>query len=40
MPSPFPGMDPYVEESSIWPDMHLRLISNISEALQPQVRPK
>ena len=40
MPSPFPGMDPYVEEGSIWPDMHLRLISNISEALQSLVRPK
>ncbi len=40
MPSPFPGMDPYVEERSIWPDMHLRLINNIAEALQPQVRPK
>ena len=40
MPSLFPVMDPYVEEGSIWPDMHLRLISNSSEALQPQVRPK
>lgn len=40
MPSPFPGMDPYLEERSLWPDMHLRLIYNISDALQPQVRPK
>lgn len=40
MSSPFPGMDPYLEERSLWPDMHLRLINNIAEALQPQVRPK
>ena len=40
MPSPFPGMDPYLEERSLWPDMHLRLINHIAEALQPQVRPK
>lgn len=40
MPSPFPGMDPYLEERSIWPDVHSSLISYIREALQPQVRPK
>ncbi|MEZ4713998.1 MAG: DUF4058 family protein [Caldilineaceae bacterium] len=40
MPSPFPGMDPYLEERSIWPDVHSTLISYIREALQPQVRPK
>ena len=40
MPSPFPGMDPYLEERSLWPDVHLRMISYISETLQPQVRPK
>lgn len=40
MPSPFPGMDPYLEERSLWPDVHQRLITYISETLQPQVRPK
>ncbi len=40
MPSPFPGMDPYLEERSLWPDMHSSLISYIREALQPQLRPK
>ena len=40
MPSPFPGMDPYLEKRSIWPGLHLRLLYNISEALQQQVRPK
>ena len=40
MPSPFPGMDPYLEDPSIWPDLHSTMISYIREALQPQVRPK
>lgn len=40
MPSPFPGMDPYLEERSLWPDVHQRLIAYISETLQPQIRPK
>jgi hypothetical protein len=40
MPSPFPGMDPYLERSEIWPDFHDRLITYISEALQPLLRPK
>ncbi len=40
MPSPFPGMDPYLEDRSLWPDVHQRLIAYIAEYLQPQVRPK
>lgn len=32
MPSPFPGMDPYLE--SYWGDVHARLVIYISEALQ------
>ena len=40
MPSPFPDMDPYLEDPSIWPDLHSTMISYIREALQPQVRPK
>ena len=27
MPSPFPGMDPYLEEPGLWPDVHHELIS-------------
>ena len=26
MHSPFPGMDPYLEEPNLWPDVHLTLI--------------
>lgn len=39
MPSPFPGMDPYLEERQLWPDVHHRLISAIGDTLAPQVAP-
>ncbi len=39
MPSPFPGMDPYLEDPARWPDVHQSLITYIRDALQPQVRP-
>ena len=34
MPSPFPGMDPYLEHPMTFPDVHDRLIVRIDEALQ------
>lgn len=40
MPSPFPGMDPYLEKRSIWPGVHQRLITYMSEVLQPLIRPR
>jgi len=40
MPSPFPGMDPYLENPSLWPDGHGRLINIASELLLAQLRPK
>ena len=40
MPSPFPGMDPYLEEPNIWPGVHQRLITYISDELQQYIRPK
>jgi uncharacterized protein DUF4058 len=39
MPSPFPGMDPYLEGRTIWPDVHPSLIPAIRDALTPQVAP-
>ena len=33
MPSPFPGMDPYLEDPHIWPDVHNRLAEKVSEVL-------
>ena len=40
MPSPFPGMDPYLEEARRWTDVHQSLITYIRDALQPCVRPR
>ncbi len=39
MPCPFPGMDPWLENSGHWPDFHHRLITRISESLSAQLRP-
>ena len=39
MPSPFPGMDPYLEAPSSWPDVHLELISKIRGFLNPRMLP-
>jgi hypothetical protein len=33
MPSPFPGMDPYLEGPAVWPDFHNRLAYQISDVL-------
>ena len=33
MPSPFPGMDPFLEVPDIWPDFHDRLAGEISPLL-------
>ena len=40
MPSPFPGMDPYLEAADLWPDVHARLIGEIAAALTPRLRPR
>lgn len=39
MPSPFPGMDPFLEEAE-WEDFHPELITDIRAVLAPQVRPR
>lgn len=39
MPSPFPGMDPFIESQG-WSDFHTRLIAEISNALMPNLRPR
>src|SRR5262245_60234225 len=33
MPSPFQGMDPWLEAADLFPDLHDRLITYLSEAL-------
>ncbi|MGF1493307.1 MAG: DUF4058 family protein [Microcoleaceae cyanobacterium] len=40
MPSPLPGMDPYLEHPGSWPNFHHRLITAIAIDLAPQLRPK
>lgn len=35
----FPGMDPYLEAPALWPDAHHRLISSISDQIQPLLSP-
>jgi Protein of unknown function (DUF4058) len=39
MPSPFPGMDPFIE-SRVWKDFHTRLVPELANALLPSVRPR
>jgi len=39
MPSPFPGMDPYLEGSE-WSNFHAQLSAEIARQLAPQLRPK
>ncbi|KYC39847.1 hypothetical protein WA1_28165 [Scytonema hofmannii PCC 7110] len=34
MPSPFPGMNPYLENPELWPEVHHRLISAIANAIE------
>ena len=39
MPSPFPGMDPYLEDPDLWPDVHANLIASIQAELNQQIAP-
>ena len=39
MPSPFPGMDPFLE-GYLWPDVHHNLASVFQQLLTPQIIPK
>ncbi|MEX0702438.1 MAG: DUF4058 family protein [Planctomycetales bacterium] len=39
MPSPFPGMDPFIEFQS-WDDFHAAFIHDIADELVPRVKPK
>lgn len=40
MPSPFPGIDPYVENPEFWSEVHNRLIVAIADSLAPILRPR
>lgn len=40
MPSPFPGMNPYLEHPALWSEVHHWMITLIAELLVPKLRPK
>ena len=40
MPSPFPGMDPYLEHPALWPDVHNSLLAAIRDSVAPAVAPR
>lgn len=37
MPSPFPGMDPFLDAPGVFPDLHDRLIGGISDAINGEL---
>ncbi len=37
MPSPFPGMDPYLEDESLWPAFHHQLVMCLYQILLPNL---
>ena len=39
MPSPFPGMNPYLEQESVWQDFHSTYIPTLRELLNASVAP-
>jgi hypothetical protein len=39
MPSPFPGMNPYLEQDDAWHDFHERFLPLVADLLVAQVRP-
>ena len=40
MPSPFPGMDPFIENRNRWSSFHARMVVAIADFLVPLIRPK
>ncbi len=40
MPSPFPGMNPFLENPNVWEDFHRSLLLHVRDALVPQTGKK
>jgi hypothetical protein len=38
--SPFPGMNPYMEDPAAWAGVHLHILAALGQQLAPQVRPR
>ena len=39
MPSPFPGMNPYLEQDDVWHDFHQRFLPAAADVIGSQVQP-
>ncbi len=39
MPSPFPGMNPYLEQDDVWHDFHERFLPHLAEVIGAQLAP-
>jgi hypothetical protein len=39
MPSPFPGMNPYLEQADTWDDFHANFVTQAQRALVAAVGP-
>ncbi len=40
MPTPFPGMDPYLERRGLWEEVHTGLIAAMQQLLNPLLQPR
>jgi len=40
VPSPFPGMDPFLEHPALGPDVHNSLVAAVANELSPTLRPR
>ena len=40
MPSPFRGMNPFLEQNHVWQDFHDSFVPALRDAIMPQVRPQ
>ena len=40
MPSPFPGMNPFLEQRDVWRDFHAEFLGRLRAALNPLVLPR
>jgi len=40
MPSPFPGMDPYLEQSAFWSSFHSRFMVALADAIEANLAPE
>ena len=40
MAYPFPGMNPWLENPTVWKGIHQRLITSLADILAPQLEPR